>query len=90
MRDSLAVVGAVDVHLAAAIGTIHEAGQGVDFSEAVRVAPDIPPDSLHVVKGFLVDNRLMGVLKNRPFAFVHIMAFLVLKVLAGLEVDRMA
>ena len=32
----------------------------------------------------------MGVLENRPLAFVNIMAFLVLKVLAGLEIDGVA
>ncbi len=32
----------------------------------------------------------MGILKNRPLAFVNIVAFLVLEVLAGLEIDGMA
>ena len=60
------------------------------LAPAVRVTPDICPDTLHIVKGFLVDDGLMGILENRPLAFVNIMAFLVLEVLAGLEVDRMA
>ena len=36
------------------------------------------------------EYNLMGVLKNRPFAFVNIVTFLVLKMLAGFEIDRMA
>ena len=55
------------------------------LTPAVRVAPDIRPDALHIVKGFLVDDGLMGILENRPLAFVNIVAFLVLEVLAGLE-----
>ena len=31
-----------------------------------------------------------GVLENRPLAFVNIVAFLVLEVLAGLEIDGVA
>ena len=88
--NALAVVGTMDVHLAAAVGAVHQAGKGVRFAPAVRVAPDITPDALHVVKSFLVDDSFMGVFKNRPFAFIHIMAFLVLEVLTSLEVDRMA
>ena len=52
-----------------------------------RQAPDICPDALHIVKGFLVDDGLMGILENRPLTFVNIVAFLVLEVLAGLEID---
>ena len=52
--------------------------------------PDICPDALHIVKGFLVDDGLMAVLENRPLAFVNIVAFLVLKVLAGLKIDGVA
>ena len=90
LRDALAVVCAVNIHLAAAIGAVHQAGQGMGLPKAVRVASGVSPDTLHIVKGFLVDNGLMGVLKNRPFAFVNIVTFLVLKVLAGFEIDRMA
>jgi len=32
------------------------------------------------------DNRLVGVLENRPFAFRYIVTFLALEMLAGLEV----
>ena len=90
LRDALAVVCAVNIHLAAAIGAVHQAGQGMGLPKAVRIASGVSPDTLHIVKGFLVDNGLMGVLKNRPFAFVNIVTFLVLKVLAGFEIDRMA
>ena len=84
---TLAVIDAMDIHLAAAVGAVHQAGQRVGLAPAVRVAPDIRPDALHIVKGFLVDDGLMGILENRPLAFVNIVAFLVLEVLAGLEID---
>ena len=87
---TLAIIDTMNIHLAAAIGTVHQAGQRVGLAPAVRVTPDICPDTLHIVKGFLVDNGLMGVLKNRPLAFVNIVAFLVLEVLAGLEIDGVA
>ena len=87
---TLAVIDAMDIHLAAAVGAVHQAGQGMGLPKAVRVASGVSPDTLHIVKGFLVDNGLMGVLKNRPLTFIYIVAFLVLEVLAGLEIDRMA
>ena len=87
MRNALAVVGAVDIHLAAAIGTIEQAREGSCFAPAVRVASDIPTDFLHKVKGLLVNDRLMGILENCPFVLRDIMAFLVLEVLSGLEID---
>ena len=53
MRNALAVVGAVDIHLAAAIGAIEQAREGSCFAPAVRVASDIPTDFLHKVKCLL-------------------------------------
>ena len=41
MRNALAVIGAVDIHLAAAIGTIKQACEGSCFAPAVRVASDL-------------------------------------------------
>ena len=87
---TLAIIDTMNIHLAAAIGTVHQAGQRVGLAPAVRVTPDICPDTLHIVKGFLVDDGLMGILKNRPLAFVYIVAFLVLEVFAGLEIDGVA
>ena len=87
---TLAVIDAMDIHLAAAVGTVHQAGQRMGLAPAVRVTPDICPDTLHIVKGFLVNDGLMGILENRPFAFVNIVALLVLEVLAGLEIDGVA
>ena len=87
---TLAVIDAMDIHLAAAVGAVHQAGQRMGLAPAVRVAPDIRPDALHIVKGFLVDDGLMGILENRPLAFVNIVAFLVLEVLAGLKIDGVA
>ena len=90
LGDTLSVVSAVDIHLAAAVGTVEQACKGSCFAPAIRVSLDIASDFLHKVKGLLVDNRLMGVLKNRPFVLRHIMAFLVLEVFSGLEIDRMS
>ena len=87
LRNTLAVVGTVDIHLAAAIGTIKQACEGSCFAPAVRVASDIPTDFLHKVKGLLVNNGFVRILKNRPFVLRDIMAFLVLEVLSGLEID---
>ena len=87
MRNELAVVGAVDIHLAAAIGTIEQACEGCCLAPAVRVASDLAADFLHKVKGLLVDDRLMGILKNRPLVLRDIVAFLILEMLSGLEVD---
>ncbi len=87
LRNALAVVGAVDIHLAAAIGTIKQACEGSCFAPAVRVTSYIPTDFLRKVKGLLVNNGFMGILKDRPFVLRNIMAFLVLKVLSGLEID---
>ena len=60
LRDTLAVVGAMDIHFTAAIGTIKQASEWSCFAPAVRVASDIPTDFLHEVKGLLVNDRLMG------------------------------
>ena len=87
MRNALAVIGAVDIHLAAAIGTIKQACEGSFFAPSVRLASDIPTDFLHKVKGLLVNDRLMGILENCPFVLRDIMAFLVLEVLSDLEID---
>lgn len=80
----------MNIHLAAAIGTIEQAGQRRGLAVAVRVASGISSNALYVVKSFLVDNGLVGILKNRPFALVNVVAFLVLEMLSGLEVDGMA
>ena len=80
----------MDVHLAAAVGAIEQAGERGGFSPAVRVTLHIGADSLHILKGFQVDNGGVGVLKDYPFIFVNIVAFLVLEMLAGLKVDGVA
>ena len=89
MRDTLAVVGAVDIHLAAAIGTVEQACEGSNFAPSIGVSSDLASDFLCKVESLLADNGFMGILENRPFVLRHIMAFLVLKVLSGLEIDGM-
>ena len=66
MRNPLAIVGAVDIHLAAAIGTIEQACEGSRFAPAVWITPYIAADFLHQIKGLLVDNGFMGILKEPP------------------------
>ena len=90
LRDAPAVIGAVNIHFAAAVGAVHQAGQRVGLAPAVRVAPHVAPDALYIVKGRLIDDGLMRVLKNRLLAFIDIVAFLVLEMLAGFEVDCVA
>ena len=87
LRNALAVVGAVDVHLAAAVGTVEQVGQRRSLTVAVWVAPEIAPDTSYVVKGFLVDDSIMGILKNCPLVFIDIVTFLILEMLSGLEID---
>ena len=57
--------------------------------KAVRVASGVSPDTLHIVKGFLVDNGLMGVLKDQSLTF-RIMddLFALVGLLPRLEIDR--
>lgn len=59
----------------------------MSLAPSVWIAPDIRPDTLHIIKGFLAYDGLMGILENRPFAFIDIVALLILEMLAGLEVD---
>ena len=83
------MVGAVELHLAATIGRIEQACEGSRFAPAVWITPYIATDFLHQIKGLLVDNGFMSILKDLPFVLRNIVAFLVLKVLAGLEIDGM-
>ena len=90
LRNALAVVDAVNIHLPAAIGAVKQAREGCGFAPAVRAASDVSPDFLHKVKGFLVNDGFMGVFKNCPLVLRDIMAFLVLEMLAGLKVAGMS
>ena len=63
LRGTLAVVGAVNIHLAAAIGTVDQPGQRRGLTKTVRIAFGVAPDALHTVEGFLVDDGLMGILE---------------------------
>ena len=62
--NTLSIVYPVDIHLAAAISTIHQSCEWVCFAPTVGVTLYLSSDTLYVVKGFLVDNRRMGVLKD--------------------------
>ena len=63
LSDTLAVVGAVDVHFAAAVGAVEQADERGGFYPAVRVTLHIGADSLHILKGFRGNNGGMGILK---------------------------
>lgn len=56
LRDTLATVGAVNVHLAAAVGAVHETGQRMDLTPSVGIAPDIAANTLHVVEGLFIER----------------------------------
>ena len=76
MRDTLAVVSAVDIHLAAAIGTVEQACERSSFAPSIGVSSDLASDFLCKVESLLADNGFMSILENRPFVLRHIMAFL--------------
>ena len=70
MRDTLAVVSAVDIHLAAAIGTVEQACEGSSFAPSIGVSSDLASDFLCKVESLLADNGFVGILENRPFNLV--------------------
>ena len=58
----------------------------MNFPPSVRVAPDSGSHPLHRIVGFLVDDRLMGVLDDVPLVLVNVVAFLVLEVFPCFEI----
>ena len=69
MRNALAVVGAVDIHLAAAIGAIEQAREGSCFAQAVRVGSEIPKDFLRRVKGWWAAAITLHAIYNLLIAY---------------------
>ncbi len=63
-RYAFPVVYPVDIHLAAAISTIHQSSEWVCFAPAVGITPYLPSDALYIVKGFLVDNLDFPIILN--------------------------
>jgi len=90
LRNPLAVVDTVNIHLSATVGTVEKPGQRCGLAPAVRVSAGVGADPLDIIIHFLRDNRLVGVLEDCPLAFINIVTFLVLKMLLRLEIDRMA
>lgn len=74
---------------AAAIDAIHQPCEWVRFAPTIGITPYLSSDALYVVKGFLVYDRRMGVLKDQPLVFIDIMALFILEMLACLEIYRM-
>ena len=62
----------------------------MSIAPSVRAAFDTATQTLNIIESGLVDYGRVGVFNNRPFAFVYIMAFLVLEMLAGLEIYCMS
>ena len=58
----------------------------MNFPPSVRVASDSGSHPLHRIVGFLVDDRLMGVLDDVPLVLVNVVAFLVLEVFPCFEI----
>ena len=65
LRGTLVVVGAVNIHLATAIGTVEQPDQRSGLTKTVRIAFGAAPDALHTVEGFLVDDGRMDILEKR-------------------------
>ena len=87
--NTFSIVYSLDIHFAAAVSAIHQSSERVRFAPTVWITPYLSSDALYVVKGFLVDNRRMGILKDQPLVFIYIMALFVLEMLACLEIYRM-
>ena len=62
--NKFSIVYSLDTHFAAAISAIHQSYEWVRFAPTIGITLYLPSDTLHVIKGFLVDNRRMGVLKD--------------------------
>jgi len=87
IRLRLAVVDALDVELRAAIRAVEQSRQWVSITPTVWAAFDIGAYALNRVKGFIVDDALVRVLKDNPFIFGNIVIALVLiTVFCGLEI----
>ena len=87
--DIFVVARSMHIHFTATIGTIHQSCKGVIVAPTIGIPFDISSYSLHIIKGFLVDNRLVSILKDEPLIFGYIGAFLVLEMLSCFEVYRM-
>ena len=87
--DILVVARSVNIHFTATSDTIHKPCKRVIVAPTVGIPFDISSYSLHIIKGFLVDNRLVRVLKDEPLIFGYISTFLVFEMLSCFEVDRM-
>ena len=87
---TLAVISPVNVHLRATVSAVHQPGQQMDLTPSVRISADGTADLLDQIKSLLIDDRLLCVFEDHPVVLRNIMALLVLEMLNGLEIDRMA
>ena len=90
LRDPFPIIYPVYIHFRTAISTIHQPCQWMCFSPSIRISADILPNPLDIIKGFLINDCFLRILKYCPVIFGHIMAFFVLKMLSGLKINRVA
>jgi len=86
IRFSFTVIYPVNIKRMTAIGTIQYACKRMRLSPSVRISLNPAPYPLDVIKGLLINNRLLRILENLPLGFINIMALFILKVLSCLEV----
>ena len=54
------------------------------LSPSVRISLNSAPYPLDVIKGLLINDRLLRILENLPLRFINVMALFILKVLSCL------
>lgn len=77
------------VQLATAISAVNKACERMDRSPAIRPPGDIRPNFLNKIKGFLINDGFLGILKYLPKISIHIMTMCILEMLPGLEIHGM-
>ena len=86
----LEVVSPAKIHLAAAIGAVHQPGEHTHVPHLGRAAASLP-DILNNQEHAFLNDRLLGILEDHPFRRVIPNGLFALeRWFAGLEIDRMA
>ena len=88
--DLLAIACPVAVHKTSAVMANHFSVKRMRLSPPIGITLNASPALLRIFKGFLVDDRLLRILECLPILLRYIVAFLVLKMLSGLEIDCMS
>ena len=85
----LTIARPVTIHKTSAIMAYHLPIKRMRCAPSIGIAFNARPALLSIVKGLLVDNRLLRILKYLPILLSYIVALLVLKMLSCLKVYRM-